>query len=238
MCTVTYVRNHAGSIILTSNRDEHVNRPPALPPRAYQHGAHTLYYPRDPQGNGTWFGINDRSEVVILLNGAAQKHVPQPPYRLSRGIIVLELLSEGAVLEHWHRMDVDQIEPFTIVYATPLQLVQLQWNGFQKSTVPLDPFQPHIWSSSTLYTEPVRAERKNWFHVFLRQKNNCPNDLDLLQFHTQTHSEDAENGIVINRNGTMLTKSVSQCVLSASKMVFTHLDLVANLTNTLCHSTN
>lgn len=236
MCTVSYFRNNTGSITLTSNRDEHIDRPLALPPQPFLHGARTLYYPKDPRGSGTWFCVTEQPEVLVLLNGAAQKHVPQPPYRRSRGLVVLELLQYAPVLEQWDQMDLDHIEPFTLVYCNVHQLVELQWDGFQKKTTHLDIQQPQIWSSSTLYPDAVRAERKNWFHVFLRQKNNCPSPSDMLQFHTGTRLDDPENGLIINRNATMLTKSVSQCTLSPTDFVFTHRDLMTATTHTLCRS--
>ena len=237
MCTVSYIQN-AGSIVLTSNRDEHVDRPLALPPQPFLHGTHTLYYPKDPKGNGTWFCVNDHQEALVLLNGAAQKHVPQPPYRQSRGLIVLELFQTRPVLEHWGQIDLTRIEPFTLVYCTAHRLVQLHWVGVKKTTVPLDEKKPHIWSSSTLYSDAIRAERETWFNLFLQQKNNHPNNLDMLQFHTGTRLEDAENGLIINRNAIMRTKSITQCTFSGSGVQFKHCDLIAETNHTICLGAN
>src|SRR3954467_3372845 len=113
MCTVSYVCSD-DKIIITSNRDEQVLRP-ALPPRNYTINNRNVIYPKDPKAGGTWYALDEDLNVAVLLNGAAEKHKWNPPYRKSRGLIVIELIGSGAPLETWKTLDLDNIEPFTIV---------------------------------------------------------------------------------------------------------------------------
>lgn len=52
---------------------------------------------------------------MVLLNGAKEKHLVKPFYRKSRGLIVLEIASENDSLECWKKIDLTEIEPFTMV---------------------------------------------------------------------------------------------------------------------------
>jgi uncharacterized protein with NRDE domain len=69
MCVLTYIPQSDGRIAITHNRDEHIQRPAAIPPQAYLIGNQEVTYPKDPIGGGTWFAHNE-DWVVCLLNGA------------------------------------------------------------------------------------------------------------------------------------------------------------------------
>ncbi len=58
MCTVSFVKT-ADSIIITSNRDEKIIRPSAIPPKSYRVNNQNLIYPKDPKAGGTWFATNE-----------------------------------------------------------------------------------------------------------------------------------------------------------------------------------
>ena len=47
MCTVSFYPDNS-KVIITSNIDEHINRPLAIAPKRESYGAKTLYYPKDP----------------------------------------------------------------------------------------------------------------------------------------------------------------------------------------------
>ena len=69
MCTVTYIPTRTG-VLLTSNRDERVDRAPALPPATYHSGNQCLTYPKDAQAGGTWIALRDgRCAAVLLMAG-------------------------------------------------------------------------------------------------------------------------------------------------------------------------
>jgi uncharacterized protein with NRDE domain len=106
MCTVSFVRC-GDKTILTSNRDEEVLRP-AIPPKNYRVNGKNLVFPKDPRAGGTWFAVAENANVLVLLNGAAQKHHWEPPYRKSRGLVVLDLISNESPLQTWEKIDLDK----------------------------------------------------------------------------------------------------------------------------------
>jgi hypothetical protein len=221
-------------VIITSNRDESVTRSLALAPKFELVNGRNLLFPKDPQSGGSWFVINDYGHTFVLLNGAEIKHVSNPPYKKSRGVILLELASAIHSGKFWESIDLSQIEPFTVVKYAENTLEQLRWNGTTKNRKTLDKSVPHIWSSSTLYESEVVVKRKLWFHEFICRKKNSPLDTsDLMWFHTQTEKFNSENGVVINRNGKMLTKSVTQVAVESTRFQLTHLDLLKDFKTTL-----
>lgn len=224
MCTVSFVCSN-DKIIITSNRDEKVVRPSATPPKSYTINGKQVLFPKDPKAGGTWFAVDADGTVLVLLNGADEKHKVQLPYRKSRGLIVLDIISSVSPKRFWDELDLDNIEPFTLVLFQEGQLFQLRWNGNQKTTVSLDTHKNHIWSSSTLYPKEIRAKRSDWFYTFL-DVNPEISETEMLHFHRYTEEKNQENGLVINRNEEMKTLSITQSVIESRKVTILHCDLM------------
>lgn len=222
MCTVTFVRS-GNKTIITSNRDEQVLRQ-AVEPRNHLINEKIVVYPKDPQAGGTWYAIDEHANVLVLLNGASEKHVWNPPYRRSRGLIVLDIISAKSASGMWDEIDLTDIEPFTMVLFQDLKLFQLRWDGIEKQKMQLDPESNHIWSSSTLYPKEVRDKREKWFGNFMRF-NQHPTGKDMYHFHHYTESGDTENGLVINRNNFLKTLSITQTVIHDNKVKMNYHDL-------------
>jgi uncharacterized protein with NRDE domain len=220
MCTVSFIKSHQ-SVIITSNRDEHKDRLPALTPDVYELNGIKTLFPKDPKGNGTWFAYNEFGTVIVLLNGADEKHNPKATYRKSRGLIVLDLISSKQSLNIWKVITLNDIEPFTIVLFFENQLYQLRWNEIEKTCVQLDNSQHHIWSSSTLYNPEIRNLRQQWFENFTYASDDIQPS-EVLNFHTNTYREDIENGLIINRKNGVQTKSITQLVITNDKSTLTH----------------
>lgn len=232
MCTVSFYCDDE-HVIVTSNRDEHINRPLALPPSKIVLKNHTAFCPIDPQHQGTWFVVNHLGNVFVLLNGAEHKHTSQPPYKKSRGLILLEIADSLNCLDFWQETDLDQIEPFTVVAYCNKKLIQLRWDGFEKTKIELDTSQPHIWSSATLYQPEIIKHRRELFFQFLEDHTLALSPSDLLNFHMNTNKDDLQNGLIINRDNMMLTKNITQCVLEKSTFTLNHRDLILNEQTTL-----
>lgn len=211
MCTVTYVPTKKG-ICITSNRDEKTTRKRAIFPLKTTINNKEIIFPKDPQAGGTWFA-HDTKNVIVLLNGTEEKHIYKGNYRKSRGLIVLDLISSVNPFLEWKSIDLNNIEPFTIVFFDGEKLFQLQWNETEKSTLELDSSIPYIWSSSTLYSKEIRTERANWFEKFITQNTNLYPE-DLLHFHQFTENNNTEYGLQINRNNMLKTVSITQCVIN------------------------
>lgn len=224
MCTVSFVCSD-DTIIITSNRDEKIIRH-AIPPKNYILNGKNIIYPKDVKAGGTWYVVDEKGTVLVLLNGAEEKHEVKLPYRKSRGQIVLEMISSASPKEFWNEIDLNNIEPFTMVLFQDKALFQLRWNGVNKTTQNLDTHKNHIWSSSTLYSPEIRKQRADWFYAFLADDIEM-NQAKMLHFHQYTKSDNQEHGLVINRNNELKTLSITQSVIEKNKVSIHHLDLMA-----------
>ncbi|MEH6680794.1 MAG: NRDE family protein [Sediminicola sp.] len=227
MCTVTFVKNK-DRYILTSNRDEHTARTVALTPKVYAGGSKKLLYPKDTLSGGTWFVADDRSNMAVLLNGGERFHRPTGDYRKSRGLILLDLISQTDPFGYWNQMDLHRIEPFTVVLFQNLNLYQLRWNGEDKNRVVLDITQKHIWSSSTLYSQEMSLQRRKWFQSFL-SGNGSPTPEELLDFHRNTKADNDEYGLMINRQNQLKTLSITQGVVHKNRVELKYVQLEPDL---------
>ncbi|TAF73890.1 MAG: hypothetical protein EAZ58_00425 [Flavobacterium sp.] len=229
MCTVSFVRTN-GKVILTSNRDEKVNRP-ALAPKRYCYNGKVVLFPKDPKAGGTWFAVSEDGMVVVLLNGAEEKHEVQPHYGKSRGLITLEICSASDAIEEWEILDLSVVEPFTLVVFENQKLFQLRWNGKVKNQQELSISEQYIWSSATLYTPEIRTLRKQWFEVFI-QDNPNPSPEEVLLFHQSTQGNNKEFGLVIDRNSVLKTTSITQTVIETNKVTLEYHDLLQQQSQT------
>lgn len=225
MCTVSFVKTDT-KIIITSNRDEQVIRPSAIAPKNYMVKGKNVIYPKDPKGGGTWYVVDEKGTVLVLLNGANEKHTVELPYRKSRGLIVLDIIGHSSPRAYWNTIDLDNIEPFTVVLFQERELFQLRWNGNKKEAIKLDTDKKHIWSSSTLYSAKIRADRSDLFDTFLGSNATITKDT-IYDFHRYTEEENQENGLVINRNDELKTVSITQSVIQKNKVMLFHYDLIA-----------
>jgi uncharacterized protein with NRDE domain len=224
MCTVSFV-NSNGKIIITSNRDEKIIRPNALEPKTYLIHNKKILFPKDQKAGGTWYAADEFSTVIVLLNGAAQKHIAKDSYRKSRGLILLDLIANDSPIETWNTIDLNDIEPFTIVLFENQNLYQLRWNCEKKECKKLDASKSYIWSSATLYEEEIRLKREEWFYTFLDTKPAINED-ELFQFHRYTKKENNEHGLVINRNDVLKTLSITQTIIKQNRLEMRYFDLL------------
>jgi len=183
MCTVTYLPIADNQFILTSNRDETPLRK-TIPPKKYVEDGVTLTYPKDEIAGGTWIGVSSKNRVVCLLNGGFVNHKRKLPYKMSRGIIVKNILIADNAIAFINDFDFTNIEPFTLIlidWDVKLVTYELVWDGMKKHFKPLAQ-EPKIWSSSPLYTPEMKAERELWFTNWL--ENNKQESLkNILEFH-------------------------------------------------------
>src|SRR5262245_45879473 len=134
MCTVSFVPQKRNQFILTSNRDETVASGLASAPPIIEKKNYKILCPVDPLAKWTWIAASDYGDVLCLLNGAFGRHKRKLPYRMSRGLVVLDYFSVGDPEAFNRDYDLTNIEPFTLVMVhrgkSP-QLFQLKWDGTQ-----------------------------------------------------------------------------------------------------------
>jgi Transport and Golgi organisation 2 len=227
MCTVSFIPA-AGSVIITSNRDEKLVRTPALAPAAYLHKTGFITYPKDAQAGGTWFALHQNGTAAVLLNGAFEKHHSQPPYKLSRGLVLLDILDSKQPLKQFLQlaMSATTVEPFTLVLWHEQLLYECRWDGSAKHYVQKDKSRPHIWSSVTLYDAAIRQQRENWFVQWLQQ---CPQPQQeqAISFHSFGGNGNIENDLVMNRSNTLSTVSITSLEIGCEKANMVYSDLVS-----------
>ncbi len=220
MCTVTYVPIGDG-VIVTSNRDEQPGRS-AQAPAWHIYNNKKIAFPKEPRAGGSWFVADGAGNLAVLMNGGFEKHEWKPPYRKSRGLVLLDFFSDDDPAKHWQNTCLDGIEPFTIVWFWQKNLYRLVWDGEEKHFEPLNPADAYIWSSAPLYGAGQRMNRAKLFADFTAESPPAPDDL--MRFHTRTGDEQDE-GFVIER-GFLRTVSITQAVIGPSEILVTHHDLV------------
>lgn len=169
MCTLTYIPSGNKNFYFTSNRDESDERATAAPDVKVIDGIHVLM-PTDQKAGGTWIGASTRKRVVNLMNGAFERHKYEPPYRKSRGLVLLDSLiiedTDDFVLSY----DLAGIEPFTMVVVDrvpDLKITELRWDGSRRYVEQMDPGVPALWAATTLYTPEKRKTKADNFQHWL-----------------------------------------------------------------------
>jgi Transport and Golgi organisation 2 len=211
---------------MTSNRDENVQRQNAAAPAFHEINNKRIIFPKDAKAGGTWFAASDTGTVAILLNGAFVKHIPAPPYRKSRGLVLLDIIGAGDPFDHFNEIDLFQIEPFTLVLFQNPHLYELRWDEKRKYVKQLNTHEFHIWSSATLYTAEAVAERERIFRHFVQDENHLQ-PAKIHDMHNSDHG-DPENGFVIDRESGLKTFSITQAVIGEGRIDFRHDDLLHN----------
>jgi hypothetical protein len=108
--------------------------------------------------------------ILVLLNGADEKHEVQFPYRKNRCLIVLEMISSISK-DFWNEIDLENIEPFIVLFQNKA-LFQLRWKEKEKETVTLD-VNKIIFGLQRHYPAAIREKRASWFHTFMDQIMKC-----------------------------------------------------------------
>lgn len=164
MCIVSFVVNDS-SFILTFNRDETSVRP-ALPPAYHHENGLTILSPTDQSKGGTWIGYNGRF-AACLQNGAFEKHHRHPPYRMSRGLILKEILNETLSVETFNETMFEGIEPFTMSIYNPKEntLKIYRYDAEHLHLQTIAPLQQTIICSATLYDNEARTVIRSQFEA-------------------------------------------------------------------------
>jgi hypothetical protein len=231
MCTVTFFPAPSG-FILTHNRDEAPSRSPQHISRE-RTGADTLLFPRDTKAGGAWIATAKSGKTACLLNGAFIKHQHNPPYRRSRGLMLLDFFEWEQANIFFQQYDLDGIEPFTFLLFEKEAITELRWDGAQRHLKNLPPDRPHFWCSATLYPPEMQSKREQVFRSWLdsqspipNPQSPIPNPQSLITLHRSGSVGDPENDFVMNRSGRVRTVSITQVVSQKEIFQMRYFDLL------------
>ena len=226
MCTVTLIPTGNTNFVLTSNRDEAPHRT-TLSPDFYTIENTKLLFPKDEVAGGSWIGVSEKQRVLCVLNGGFDMHRRKDSYRLSRGIIMKDLLVSNNLDKSIEDYNLDGIEPFTLViveWNSTLEFKELVWDGTKKHFSKLL-LQPKIWSSSSLYNTKMKKERLQWFKDFKTENNLSSNAI--LKFHKTAGEGNEDYGVIMDRI-FVKTTSITQIKKNESEVVMTFENLQTN----------
>ncbi len=225
MCTISLVFNSEENpgFILTSNRDEAPGRE-TLSPDFYTINNSRLLFPKDAVAGGTWIGVSAHKRVVCLMNGGFEKHIRADNYRVSRGVVVKDILAAEDALKEINSYNFQGIEPFTLIlgdWKQELYFYELVWDGTNSHLKKLR-LKNHIWSSSPLYSTEMKNLRETWFEEF-RQKKNMTSE-SLWDFHHAAGVGNKNIDLVMDRD-FIKTKSITQIIKTSEKTRMIYEDL-------------
>ncbi len=209
MCTVTYIPNRSG-FTLTHNRDEAPARSSVRISENDKNPDELIVFPRDSSAGGTWFAMSESGKIVCLLNGAFVRHHHNPPYKRSRGLMVLDFFDYADPERFFNEYDFEGMEPFTLIFARPGVLTELRWDEHLPHVTQFPADQPRFWCSSTLYPPEMQLLREK---VFLdwQQKNKRRTPRDITRLHLNGSVNDPANDFVMQRD-RVRTVSITQVV--------------------------
>ena len=228
MCVLTFLPYANSGYILTNNRDETLARPKAIPPKKYIINGKQVFFPKDAQAGGTWMATSD-DFTICLLNGAFENHIHQPPYRQSRGQVILDFFKFDTIDNFISNYSFDNIQNFTLIiihHKELLKICEFRWDGTHLHYAAKNPKEAHIWSSATLYSQEIRTEREHWFTDFIEQNPSFTRE-QVVDFHLNGGTGDAHNDMQMNRDGKLITQCIFQIVKQNQYLSFSFHDLLS-----------
>jgi hypothetical protein len=191
MCTLTFIPGlPGGGYLLATNRDESPTRAPATAPTMQQFGSRQVLAPRDPDGGGTWVGVDDSGHCLAILNG--DRPLPlgmlsaEAGDLVSRGLLVNDLLEDPRAdsvrdeLQRRQRLNALHYKPFKLIVVSPgpghgagraASTLRADWDGvtlrFEEAA------GPRCFVSSSHETEAVTNYRRAAFERFLQNQSRA-----------------------------------------------------------------
>lgn len=224
MSTVSFI-NKNGIVTITLNRNEKVGRQISIAPRNYNHNGNNVFYPKDTESGGTWCSVAENGTVLTLLNGGNEQHSGKAFYRKSRGLVVLDLISNISPKDSWDKLNLIHIEPFTLILYQSQKLYQLIWDGIGKRKIMLDETKNHIWTSVILNNEEMRGKRVDCFFDFL-QENPIYSATEIMNFHKRFRESHSQDNKILSDEDKVKVLSITQVIVDKNRGVIRYYDLL------------
>lgn len=186
MCTVAFVPLADGGYLLGHNRDERRSRPRGEPPR-WEGPDRRVLAPRDPEGGGTWIGLDRSGRTVSILNAAEPEGRILPPAPRSRGLVVRDVLLAASAEEGLG--DLTEVRAFELLEAVPgsggapASILRIRWDG--RTLARERASGPLLAVSSTL--DPLGADRERRASWRRRFPGDPPGDPEPLSLWLRSH---------------------------------------------------
>ncbi len=222
MCTVT-LRCGAGSLLLTMNRDERIERAPEQAPRRISGDdlRPSWLAPFDSASGGTWIGVNERGVVSCVLNGyePADEGLRGDPSVPSRGSIIPRILEEQDGVGPARlpgTLDFSAYPSFTLLVASKDGGEIVRWRrGFGLTRENVFPGLTFLTSSS--WNEPeVSVWRRRAFDAW--RVAGEPEADGLPTLHLVAPAGDEASASFMTRE-TSATRSITQVTVDGSGQV-------------------
>jgi len=224
MCTVSFIPLPNKGFIFTSNRDENPNRKTSLAKEIIYNNK-TLIAPIDQEKGGTWIATNGANKAVCLLNGAFEKHKRILPYRKSRGCITLEAFDAPNLKEYALHVNLNRIEPFTLILIEDDILTELIWDGTKKHVKNLEFNKMHLWSSATLYSREIHKNKLDYFVKKIDSIEITPNNI------LEAHGKETKTPFILDLENVK-TVSITQLIYKNKNILLNYHPLKTILNKT------
>lgn len=178
---------------------------------------------------GTWFAAAQARFTLCLLNGAFERHERHPPYRLSRGIMLLDFFKYQNVDDFLSQYDFRDIEPFTLLIfeqSPGINIHEIRWDGNKIYSVTKDFSSPQIWSSAQLYPKEVIQQREEWFAQWLKVNHEYTMEKIVL-FHKTGGDGNSYTDLLMNRDGNVFTVSITSVSRTEKEGLMRYEDMIS-----------
>lgn len=172
MCTVSIVALD-GLSRMVANRDERRSRGAGLPPAVHKAGGPRAIFPMDPDGGGTWIGVNDAGLAVALLNRSQGFARATADGQVSRGeiarAVLLQTESLDEAIRHAFTLDPHRHLPYRLVLLQHRDIAVVIGGGGAAATLVRRQIRTtELFCSSSRGDQIVEGPRRQLFVECLR----------------------------------------------------------------------
>jgi hypothetical protein len=222
MCTVSWLRESQGYVLLC-NRDERHTRKPGSGPRVGDVRGVSFIAPVDGDHGGSWIGTYQFCLTLCLLNRYGDWKPDRNRDYTSRGLLLVDLLDcQGSqhLSARLNHIELDRFQPFTMLALSvdePAALIE--WTGLEW-TIQLDAELRMPITSSSLKDPNLSPMRRKVFAEMASQRGSIDPEL-LRQFHRSHLPERGPHSICMHRNDAA-TVSLTIVTVGPASVEFLH----------------
>jgi hypothetical protein len=211
MCTVAFIPGPGGGYLLGHNRDELRSRARGLSPERHDRSGTAFLAPRDPDGGGTWIGVNETGLTLCLLNAAERAPSRLPPEPRSRGLVLWDLLDLGDGAAVGSRLEVTrallcEVRAFHLVAVEPAaddrEATSTHWTWNGERLTRESRRGPTMYVSSSYDQEAVERERGAAWKNLLRE-HPAPDATALSRWLASTGDTPGPFSVCMSRSNAM-----------------------------------